>query len=739
MPHRTSPSAFAGAVLLAALLVAPALLPGLFRAAAPDSSLSLTAAALAQEETPPAGGGRTLLVGTVVNSLTLVGIGGVTVAVEPSGITVITGADGAFELELAAGSYRVTASQRESVAEEGIAFFLSAEFVGVEVVEGETTLLEVALTPILAGGDVPPPVPLAILPRRAILPTGGTQAFNASGGTGSYFWEVTTGSQSSTIGPLMVYTAPNVAGNHLVILSDTAGNVRTASVLVSNPLAVTPATATLPFGGSQRFRGLGGVQPYAWQADAGTLSDTSGESSAFTPPATSGEVGVTLSDAAGNQAQATVQVIQPLAISPTSATLDLGASTEFVVSGGTGEYSFTASAGDVSPTSGSATVTYTAPSLVSNQTLVVTDSAGNSITAAINVARGAIRVTPATANLDFNATQSFFAFRGTPPYIWSAQQGSLSLNQTTENERTTFTAPDTAGIFTITVSDSSENEAVVNVNVNLDVQVTPGTASVALEGTQEFTATGGSGSYIWSASNGQVAPTSGPTVMYTAPNVAGTANVIVTDTAGNSATATIEVAQRPRLTPATAVVGAGESVEFTVFGGRPPYIWQADAGELAATTTDEGVANEHSATSFVGAYNILITDRAGSQAQATVQVVSASVEVQTNQESFREGETLQVDVVTTGRGRADKFLIMVLPNGIFLPITGTNLIGPLNTIEPYARDATISDETMNLLTVPLPALPAGAYTFVAVLNTPGTDPLVFINHLALRARTVSVR
>lgn len=118
-------------------------------------------------------------------------------------------------------------------------------------------------------------------------------------------------------------------------------------------LQCAPASQTVGVNQNASFVATGGTGSYSWSAQSG--SPTSGSGSTFaTSYASAGQytVGVT----SGNQtAQCTVVVQQavtpgPLVCSPASQTVNIGQLAQFVVSGGSGQFSWSAPSG--SPTSG---------------------------------------------------------------------------------------------------------------------------------------------------------------------------------------------------------------------------------------------------------------------------------------------------------------------------------------------------------------------------------------------------
>jgi hypothetical protein len=132
-----------------------------------------------------------------------------------------------------------------------------------------------------------------------------------------------------------------------------------------------------------------------------------------------------------------------------------------------------------------------------------------------------------------------------------------------------------------------------------------------------FRAAGGLGSYGWSlAVDGSGATLSGP--RYTAGATPGTDVVQVVDTAGQTATATVQVAAPLVVAPVAATVDPGFSRAFTAAGGFPPYTWSLSLNGSGGGVTAEGLytAGPRGPT----ADTVTVADAAGFTASAAVTV-----------------------------------------------------------------------------------------------------------------------
>lgn len=176
--------------------------------------------------------------------------------------------------------------------------------------------------------------------------------------------------------------------------SDDSGG---SSAATASVLTISPNPAYVSSGQTVMLSVSGGSGSYTYNLSTsigGTLSNTSGNSTVFTPGTTSGTVQVNVTDTSGNTGYATVFVTGTgggtgaLTISPLNTTLAASGATTFTVTGGTAPYYFTVTSGGgyfsaASSTTGS--VVYYAPSTAQTVTVQISDSAGNSTTTSVYV------------------------------------------------------------------------------------------------------------------------------------------------------------------------------------------------------------------------------------------------------------------------------------------------------------------------------------------------------------------
>jgi hypothetical protein len=114
-------------------------------------------------------------------------------------------------------------------------------------------------------------------------------------------------------------------------------------------------------------------------------------------------------------------------------------------------------------------------------------------------------VPPGPVVLLVSETKEFNVTGGTPPYMWSVTQGSLSNSVTqTADQRVVFAAPEsetTNIIITVTEETGIQSQAVIDVYEPVEVVDKPTTPPRVESGNSSdiFTVSGGDGSYTWAA------------------------------------------------------------------------------------------------------------------------------------------------------------------------------------------------------------------------------------------------
>ena len=482
---------------------------------------------------------------------------------------------------------------------------------------GLTAKVEVNVT----GGD-----DVFITPSTSSLEIGGTLQLVASGGDSNYTWTANLGTVSSS----GFYTAPANVGTATVTVEDSAGHSATATieVIVGKAPTITPSEAKVGLNGVVTLTVTGGKASYTWSSTIGTISP-SGDNVTFAAPGSIGIANVSVIDAFGNSGTATIEVKDggDLTVTPTIDTVDVEGTTSFTGVGGTPPYTWSATAGSVSPNSGSSQTIFTAPSNPGESTITLSDNAGATVTATVKIGIAVLTVTPANASLQVNETVELNVAGGKAPYTWSATSGSVAP---LTGAKTTFTVPsDAFEPITVTVRDDNGTTATATIscagNCGIGVlNITPANASLKVDETIELNVVGGKAPYTWSTASGSVSPLSGDKTTFAAPGGAfAPVTVTVRDDTGATATATMSCTSPCiadlGVTPAITAVDIGDKREFVATGGDGVYTWTADLGTIDSSTGLYTAPDP--ITDPVTDAKVTVTDGSGKVATAKVKVM----------------------------------------------------------------------------------------------------------------------
>lgn len=365
----------------------------------------------------------------------------------------------------------------------------------------------------------------AAVTTQAGCTTGGVATASASGATGTVNYAWSNGDNTATADGL------NAGSVYTVTATDMAsGCTGTASVTMtgaSNPTvsASILANATCTTGGSAQAVASGGIPGY-------TYLWSTGATTAIANNIPAGITTVTITDAGGCIATASVTMIAPNAPSVTAtivsnATCTGGGSVQASATGGAGGYTYLWSTGAVTA------VATNVP--VGTASVTVTDASGCSATASVAMTApsqptlSATLVSNATCTTGGSATASASGGSGVYTYLWS--NGSTSATATN--------IP--AGTATVTVTDASGCTAVASVAIpgasNPVVSISASSNATCDQlGSATVVASGGSGGYTYHWSTGSTTAT--------ATNLPAGANAVtVTDAGGCTAVASVNIGQ----------------------------------------------------------------------------------------------------------------------------------------------------------------------------------------------------
>jgi hypothetical protein len=355
-----------------------------------------------------------------------------------------------------------------------------------------------------------------------------SQTLAATGGTAPLAWSVYSGnlpaglSLNSSTGAIT--GTPTTAGtsNFTARATDIVGAYASQALSITvnaQPLTITTASlpaATVTAAYSQTLAATGGVTPYTWSIDTGSLpaglslAASTGVISGTPTASGTSNFTVKVTDSQGTPATATkaLSIVVNAAPSITTAslpadTVNVAYSQTMAATGGTAPLAWSLSSGSLptglslNSSTGAITGTPTA-SGTSNFTARATDANGANGTKALSIViNAAVSITTATlpnGTVNTAYSQTLAATGGTAPLAWSLSSGSLpaglSLNASTGSITGTPTATGTAS-FTARATDSvgAFGTQALSITVNA---AGPQTYYVATNGSDSYDGSSGS-------------------------------------------------------------------------------------------------------------------------------------------------------------------------------------------------------------------------------------------------------
>lgn len=429
----------------------------------------------------------------------------------------------------------------------------------------------------------------------------GTITSTVSGGTPTYTYNWSTGSNATTVGGLC-------AGNYSLTITDANGCQKTTTTTIAPTPSISITTTAVPTNcaGScdgQAFANASGGTPgyiYTWFTTPVT-TNTTGTVAGLC----SGNYVVQVTDSKGCTQNANVTITSPTVLSVAinsvqpSCNICIGAAT-ITPAGGNPTYSYT-----WSPAPGGGQGTSTPSGLcIGVYTVVVQDTKGCSVTRTINVAQSVIvnittTGTLLTCNNGCTGIANANPSGGTSPYsyTWSPVGGNASTASSL-----------CAGPYTVNVVDASgctNSSTITFANppaINVTSTITNIACNGSCNGAISVTATGGTGafSYTWSPVGGNTSTASNLCAgVYTLDvkdgnNCLSTHIFTVTEKSPISATFT-------PISPTTCG-GTNGSITANVSGGSIPYTY---------TWTPSAQTGSVAVNLGAGSYTLTVKDAAG--------------------------------------------------------------------------------------------------------------------------------
>jgi large repetitive protein len=478
---------------------------------------------------------------------------------------------------------------------------------------------------------------------------------------------------------------------------------------------------------------------------------------------TPGSVAVTVVNPGGfvsNSATFTVVPAVPaLEISgtPPQGTVGVAYSTSFAASGGTPGYQFSLSSGTLPPRL----------KLAANGTLAGTPTQAGQFRAVIQVtdSTGAntsslYLITIVTPPLTLNGTigdmtvgtsvnVAFTATGGTQPYVFSAA-GSLPSGLTFLNGTIQGTT-NSAGTFTFAISVTDKTSTVATKNFTVKVTVGPltiggtlGNGQVGVAYTGQVSATGGTGSYTFSATGMPPGTTLSASGAATGtPNTAGTfsAAVTVTDGSGNHSSQSFSITIAPApLTVTTPSLPDGllqtaYAAVLNANGGTQPYTWSVTGLPSGVIPSSDGSLSGKPTVSGTFSVTATVTDAKGTTANKTYSLLISIARLSITTDGLPSalvGATVSGSVSATGGVQPYQFSATGLPAGVSLGSDGTLSGAPTApgtasvTVVVMDSKGTTANKILPMI-VTLPTPPSVTFSGLPTTTSPASQPTVTIN------------
>ncbi|HAZ11617.1 MAG: hypothetical protein A2X86_17995 [Bdellovibrionales bacterium GWA2_49_15] len=148
---------------------------------------------------------------------------------------------------------------------------------------------------------------LALTPSSKKMNVTTSFQFSASGGNAPYVYAVTSGAGS--IDANGVFTAPPLAGQTIIRVTDNRSVVANATVSIGNGPIISPTTKKMAVSKTFAFSLSSGTAPFTWEVTQGGGSIDAGGN--FTSPATFGNSTVRVTDSLGYSSEATIESFVP--------------------------------------------------------------------------------------------------------------------------------------------------------------------------------------------------------------------------------------------------------------------------------------------------------------------------------------------------------------------------------------------------------------------------------------------
>ncbi|MEB0031459.1 hypothetical protein QN372_11935 [Undibacterium sp. RTI2.1] len=593
-------------------------------------------------------------VGTQVKIGVTVGNGGVVAALfttAPSAINLPTNAVTTFTIGGGSAPYFASSSNSAiaTATASGTTLTVNGLTAGsAKIVVSDAAGNAVTITVTVGNVGVVPPL-FTTAPSAITLASNAVTAFTIGGGTGPYLASSSSASvATASVNGTTLTINGLLAGTAKIVVSDNVGASVSITVTVGNIGPITPLFTTAPstivvgISATSTFTVGGGTPPYlASSSNSSVLSASLTGTTLNLKGLLAGTATVLVTDATGTPVSIAVTVGSsvpsiPLFTSAVSTiSLATNSSSSFTIGGGTAPYLVSSSNVAVANAAISGTNLTINGFSSGTAKIVVSDTAGATVTITVTVGSSGATVplfTTAASDIviSANGTSNFTIGGGLGPYLVSSSAPSV-VSASVSGSALTINGL-IAGTSKVVVTDANGSVATINVSVTSTTQPLVTTAAsdivVAINSSSTYAISGGLAPYFASSSNTSVVvPSVNGSTLVINGLLAGTGKVSIRDSSGLTISINVSVGKGVPVTlftsaPSIITIGQGASPNYTIGGGTAPYT-AGSSNVAVATVTLAGSSLVINGVA-PGTANIVVTDNVGATVTIVVTVIATT-------------------------------------------------------------------------------------------------------------------
>lgn len=459
-------------------------------------------------------------------------------------------------------------------------------------------------------------------PSVVSVGVGGTSAVYSIGG-GSQVYTVTTSDKriasvgQTTSGEFVI--SGQSGGKAVVTVKDTLGSEVKIDVVVGTVDALFSTAAdevTVSVGGTNSYKVGGGTTIYfADSSDIGVARAVINGSDLVITGVSTGKATVVVRDSTTGSLTIKVTVgsgVPTPLFTTASSSIVVAPSTSpsFTIGGGRAPYRVSSSNSSVLTAFVSGTTLSLTGVARGAAKVVVTDSAGATVSIDVTVGTGSVvplfTTAPSSVTIVVPSSATYSIGGGTAPY--TVTSSNIAVASVTSSESGFVVKGEATGASQVVVRDALGASVTVSVTVTaavtVPVAVLPGDSTGAVGDTLTFNISGGTSPYTVSNNNPSIATVAQTGNSFTAKllNV-GSTKVTVFDSLNKSVEVTVTASaatSQLRISPATITVGEDftNDISLTIFGGTGPY--RAFTSDLVLSSVPGGaIAQATDGTAFI--------------------------------------------------------------------------------------------------------------------------------------------